>query len=180
MASGSLTGNSGRLADLDSPVAFRGRECLYIVALRREEVCPRRMRRQRRMAKSPDELMLVLPGLVAWIKGKPLAAISRRRSEATRTRARRPSRSAHGRENWSAASSRGASRSLWVWCRTSSKKPIPLTSRKDLSRQLVECLGAAVRKGYDLPEKVCFASNNPAVLSRVQIHELWTQREVLG
>jgi hypothetical protein len=56
----------------------------------------------------------------------------------------------------------------------------PFEMQEGLSRHLVESLGAAVRKGYDSPEKVFFAGDHPAVLSRVQLHELWTQQNASG
>jgi hypothetical protein len=55
----------------------------------------------------------------------------------------------------------------------------PFDEQEELSRQLVECLGTAVRKGFDSPEKVFFASENPGILSRVQVHQRWDQQHAL-
>jgi hypothetical protein len=52
----------------------------------------------------------------------------------------------------------------------------PFDTQEDLGRQLVECLGTAVRKGYDAPEKVFFAADNPTILSRVQMHRSWADQ----
>src|SRR5262249_32827044 len=56
----------------------------------------------------------------------------------------------------------------------------PFDTPEDLSRQLIECLGTAMRRGYDTPEKVFFAGDHLAVVSRVLAHELWAQQSVLA
>jgi hypothetical protein len=48
----------------------------------------------------------------------------------------------------------------------------PYDQQKELDRQVIECLGPAVRKGYNTPAKVLLSSENPSILSRVQIHQL--------
>src|SRR5690606_3672060 len=55
------------------------------------------------------------------------------------------------------------------------KRVDPFEQQQDLSSELVEVLGTAVRKGFDLPEIVHFASENPQILSRVQIHAAWVE-----
>ncbi len=52
----------------------------------------------------------------------------------------------------------------------------PYDSQEGLSHQLIECLGTAVRKGYDAPEKVFFAGDHAAVRCRVQVYWLWAQQ----
>jgi len=51
----------------------------------------------------------------------------------------------------------------------------PFDKQDELDQQLIECLGPAVRKGYDTPAKVMLSSENPAILSRVLIHRLAAQ-----
>lgn len=48
----------------------------------------------------------------------------------------------------------------------------PFGQQEELDRQVIECLGPAVRKGYDTPAKVFLSSNTTALLSRVQLHAL--------
>lgn len=56
----------------------------------------------------------------------------------------------------------------------------PFDKQEDLSRSPIECLGTAVRKGFDMPEKVFFAGHHPDVASRVQMHKLWAQQHLVG
>jgi hypothetical protein len=46
----------------------------------------------------------------------------------------------------------------------------------DLLTDNVTHLSAAVRKGYDTPDKLAFANQNPSILSRVQVHMAWDRR----
>jgi superfamily II DNA/RNA helicase len=52
----------------------------------------------------------------------------------------------------------------------------PFDAQDELDRQLVESLGPAVRKGFDTSEKLLFAGDHPAILSRVQMHTLFATR----
>jgi hypothetical protein len=56
----------------------------------------------------------------------------------------------------------------------------PFDQQEGLSRQLVECLSSAVRKGFDVPEKIAFSSDNPRILSRVQVHQAWAERHAIS
>jgi hypothetical protein len=47
----------------------------------------------------------------------------------------------------------------------------------DIDMNLIETLAAAVRKGYDSPEKLAFASQHRSILSRVQMHAAFATRE---
>jgi hypothetical protein len=125
------------------------------------------------------ELTLILPGLLAWIRGKPLAAIEKELGgdpdAASLTRQVCP----QARELVGSVIPRGFSFVMGLVSHVIEEAD-PFDTQEDLSRQLVECLGTAVRKGYDAPEKVFFAGDHPVVLSRVQIHELWAQQNVIG
>ena len=49
-----------------------------------------------------------------------------------------------------------------------------LTSDDDPeASQVVQSLAAAVRRGFDSPEKLAFANRNPQVLGRVELHRLY-------
>jgi hypothetical protein len=43
-------------------------------------------------------------------------------------------------------------------------------AHSDIDMHLIETLAAAVRKGYDSPEKLAYASLHKSILSRVQMH----------
>lgn len=52
----------------------------------------------------------------------------------------------------------------------------PFDQQDDLDRQLVECLGTAVRRGLDDVQMLFFTSEKRELLCRVQIHEAWKHR----
>jgi hypothetical protein len=52
----------------------------------------------------------------------------------------------------------------------------PFGVQDDLIPNVVECLGTAIRRGFDSPELLAFATENSSVLSRVRIHIMWNER----
>jgi hypothetical protein len=121
------------------------------------------------------ELALILPGLLAWIAGKPLAAIEKELGGDPDAGSLSKQVCPRARELVGSVIPRGFSFVMGLVSHVI-KEADPFDAQQDLSRQLVECLGTAVRKGYDAPEKVSFAGSNPAVLSRVRMHELWAEK----
>ena len=53
----------------------------------------------------------------------------------------------------------------------------PFDTQEELSRELVESLGTAVRLGYDSVEKLNFSTQNANLLGRVQAHRAWAAQE---
>ena len=51
----------------------------------------------------------------------------------------------------------------------------PYENQEDLSPDVVEALSSALRLGYDSPEKLAFSFANPELLSRVGIHQAYSQ-----
>ncbi|EPV3841550.1 MULTISPECIES: DEAD/DEAH box helicase [Morganellaceae] len=51
----------------------------------------------------------------------------------------------------------------------------PYDSQNSLSHEVVEALSTAIRLGYDSPEKLAFSIANPAILSRVGVHQAFIQ-----
>ncbi|HEO9032046.1 TPA: DEAD/DEAH box helicase [Serratia marcescens] len=51
----------------------------------------------------------------------------------------------------------------------------PYDSQESLSPEVVEALSTAIRLGYDTPEKLAFSIANPAILSRVGVHQAFIQ-----
>lgn len=117
-----------------------------------------------------DELTRILPGLLGWVKGKPLAHIEKELGGDPLAKQVCP----RSRELVGSVIPRGFSFVMGLVSHVV-KEVNPFDTQEDLSLQLIECLGTAVRKGYDEPEKVLFASMNRAVLSRVRMHELWAE-----
>jgi len=122
---------------------------------------------------------LILPGLRAWIAGKPLAAIEKELGGDPDTGSLTKQVCPRARELVGSVIPRGLSFIMGLVSHVLEQVD-PLDTQENLSRQLVECLGTAVQKGYDSPEKVFFAGDNPTVLSRVQLHELWAQQYIIG
>lgn len=117
-------------------------------------------------------LQAVLPGLVAWVGGLPLARIeeilggnpqSEKDSERICPRAR---------ELVSSVIPRGFSFLMSLVSHVVAEVD-PFDLQTDLDLNLVECLGTAVRKGYDSAGMVQYAGDHPEVLCRVQMHEHW-------
>lgn len=53
---------------------------------------------------------------------------------------------------------------------------VPIDERDDIDRQLIECMGTLLRKGYLSPEMMFFAIDRKDLLSRVQVHKAWRTR----
>ena len=130
--------------------------------------------RKRDTELSAEELRLILPGLLAWISGAPFCEIERAlggnpdsASDAEKTCPR-------ARELVSSVVSRGLSFIMGLVSHIVEEED-PFDKQDELDQQLIECLGPAVRKGYDTPAKVMLSSENPAILSRVLIHRLAAQ-----
>jgi superfamily II DNA/RNA helicase len=125
------------------------------------------------------ELALILAGLLAWIEGKPLAEIEKVLGGDPDSTAEAKRVCPRARELVSSVIPRGFSFIIGLVSHVVQEVD-PFGAQPGLNRQVVECLGTAVRKGYDDAEKVFFAGDHPLVLSRVQTHQLWTQRHAVG
>jgi hypothetical protein len=52
----------------------------------------------------------------------------------------------------------------------------PYEHQPTLSQQIVDGLSAAIRKGFDTPDKLFFAGQHTSILSRVQMHQDYAKR----
>lgn len=125
------------------------------------------------------ELKLIVPGLLAWIGGKNIAQIEKELGGNPDSSAPSERVCPRARELVGNVIPRGFSFIMGLISHVIEQAD-PFGAQEELSRQLVECLGPAVRKGFDTPEKVLFAGERPAVLSRVQMHSLWAARQALS
>ena len=123
---------------------------------------------------TPNELEAILPGLLGWIRGKPLAEIEKELGGEPNAKSDTKRACPRARELVSSVIPRGFSFVMGLVSHVVGEVD-PFSTQENLRLGVVECLGTAVRKGYDSPEKVSFAGNNPTVLSRVQMHQLWFQ-----
>ncbi|MET1257577.1 hypothetical protein [Aliikangiella maris] len=56
----------------------------------------------------------------------------------------------------------------------------PYDAQENLSPDVVDSLSSAIRLGYDTPEKLRFSLSNPSILSRVGVHQAYSQENGLN
>lgn len=125
------------------------------------------------------ELALILPGLLAWIRGKPLADIEKALSGDPDSSSPSKEVCPRARDLVGTVIPRGFSFIMGLVSHVIEQADL-FDKQEDLSRAVIESLGAAIRKGFDTPEKVQFASARPDIISRVQVHALSAQQDVLS
>ena len=113
-----------------------------------------------------------MPGVKAWISGKPIAeietALGGNPHAASDTQRVCPC----SRELVGTVIPRALSFVLSIVSYVVTELH-PFNSQEELSRELVESLGTAVRLGYDSVEKLSFATQGTNLLGRVQAHRAW-------
>lgn len=125
------------------------------------------------------ELELIMPGLLAWTEGQPLAAIERALGGDPDAAAPTKQICPRASELVGSVIPRGFSLIMGLVADVVEEAD-PFDAQEDLSRHLIECLGTAVRKGFNLPELIAFAAERPGVLSRVQVHLLWAEHDPIN
>jgi hypothetical protein len=116
----------------------------------------------------------VLPGVRAWIKGKPLVEIEKKLGGNPASSAGRLCPRA--RELVGSVIPRSLSFIMGLVSHVVLEAD-PFEQQESLEREVVEYLGTAVRKGYDTVDKVIFAGEHPDVLSRVRMHEMYDEED---
>ena len=115
----------------------------------------------------------VLGGVLAWIAGKPLAEIETILGGEPQSHAKTKRACPRARSLVSAVIPRGYSFVLGLIAHVV-KKVDPFKVQDDLDQQMVECMSAGLRLGYDTPEKLFFfVKDKENVLGRVQAHMMW-------
>ena len=111
----------------------------------------------------------LLPGIRAWITGKPIRQIEIELGGAPDAGSRTKRLCPRARELVGTLIPRSLSFTLGLVSKIV-KDINPFATQPALSQQTIEVLGTAVRKGYDTPEKLFYAGEHLSVLSRVQMH----------
>lgn len=124
---------------------------------------------------SASELNLILPGILAWIRGRPLSDIEVELGGEPQSTTFAKRICPRARELVGTVIPRGLSFVVGLVSHIVLEMGV-VDSRDGVDAVLVESLATAIRKGYDTPDKVLFAVQNPNVLSRVQVHRLWEQQ----
>ena len=114
----------------------------------------------------------VLGGALAWIAGKPLAEIETILGGEPQSHAKTKRVCPRARSLVSAVIPRGYSFVLGLIAHVV-KKVDPFEAQGDLDQQVVECMSAGLRLGYDTPKKLIFARGEKDALGRVQAHMMW-------
>ena len=122
-------------------------------------------------AEAIDDL---IPGIVAWLAGAPLCDIERALDGAPDSNAVTHQVCPRARELVSSIIPRGLSFIMGLVTRIV-EEVNPYDAQENLTANLVGALSAAVRLGYDSPEKLSFAFANPSILSRVGVHQKYSQ-----
>lgn len=126
----------------------------------------------------PADLTHVLKGLHAWTNGHPLCVIEDLLGGAPNAKAPTKRICPRSRALVGTVIPRGISFILGLISHVV-KDVNPFEQQEDLDKQLVECLSTAVRRGFNSTEKLFFASKNPSILSRVQVHEAWKKSNMM-
>ena len=119
-----------------------------------------------------DVLAAVEPGLLAWLSGAPLRDIEKALGGTPDANAESKRNCPRARELVGTIVPRGFSFILGLVGHIVEHVD-PFEAQPELTLDLVQMLGTAVRKGFDSPELLKYANNNPGIGSRVQIHKAW-------
>lgn len=120
-----------------------------------------------------DIMAELLPGILGWIEGRSLRDIELILGGKPDEKAYTLRVCPRARELVSSVIPRGLSFIMGVVAHIVEDLD-PFDQQDDLDRGVVEALSPAVRRGYDTPEKLSFATENKAILSRVQAHTAWS------
>ena len=121
---------------------------------------------------TPEVLTRVLPGIRAWILGQPICEIETKLGGNPDSGTPTLSVCPRARELVSNVIPRGISFILGLVSHVV-KQVNPFRAQEDVNIEVVECLGTAVRRGFDTVEKLNFAKQNEHLLSRVVMHEAY-------
>lgn len=122
-----------------------------------------------------EELDQICKALTAWVKGETLQSIELILGgkpvggSATETACPR------SRELIGNVIPRGMSFTLGLVAHVLGEV-VPLDEHEHIDRQLIECMGTLLRKGYPSAEMMFFAADRKELLSRVQVHRAWSSR----
>jgi superfamily II DNA/RNA helicase len=114
----------------------------------------------------------LIPGVRAWLEGKPLVEIEMKLGGSPKSEKGR--HCPRARELVGTVIPRSLSFVMGLVSHVVLEAD-PFEQQESLEREVVEYLGTAVRKGYDTVDKVIFAGEHPDILSRVRMHAMYDQ-----
>lgn len=125
-------------------------------------------------ALSPDAIKELLPGVLAWLSGKPLNQIERTLGGDPQAKPECP----RARRLVTGIVPLGLTFIVGLVARTAQEIP-EVANGSATPRSVIETLPTAVRRGFDAPSKLAFAEEKKRLLSRVQFHRAF-EAEVGG
>lgn len=121
-----------------------------------------------------DALIRLKPGIMGWIQGQPMREIEIMLGGSPDSGNDSLRVCPRARELVSTVIPRGFSFVMGLVSHVVDDVD-PFDEQKELSREVVESLGTAVRRGFDTPEKLNFAKENEHLLSRVLMHNTFSK-----
>jgi len=121
---------------------------------------------------TPEVLNNLLPGIRAWIQGKPMCEIETQLGGNPDSESDSKKICPRSRELVCTVIPRGLSFIIGLVSHVAQNID-SFNEQNELRREVVECLGTAVRRGFDTPEKLNFARQNENLLSRVKMHDVF-------
>lgn len=116
----------------------------------------------------------LIPGIKSWISGRPLKEVELALGGSPDSNTQTKKSCPRVRELVSSVLPRGLSFIMGLITRVVTEVN-PYDAQEDLSSDVVDSLSAALRLGYDTPEKLSFSFSNPGILSRVGAHQAYLQ-----
>ncbi|KCZ93529.1 DEAD/DEAH box helicase [Hyphomonas johnsonii] len=122
-----------------------------------------------------DDLDMLQEALIAWVDGKPLREIEIIFGGSPDDKSETKKTCPRARELAGTIVQRGISFAIGLIAHMVEDVD-PFGQQETLDRQLIDCLGTLVRKGFNEVEMLFFASDNKRLLGRVQTHAAWDNR----
>ncbi len=124
---------------------------------------------------SNEALDELLPGIISWISGQSINDIDRALEGNPDSNNATSIACPRARELIGSVLPRGLSFIMGLITRVVSEVD-PYELQEELSADVIDSLSAAVRLGYDSPEKLSFSFENPGILSRVGAHRQYSMQ----
>jgi len=121
----------------------------------------------------------LIPGINSWISGLPLREVELSLGGDPDSNSQTKKSCPRVRELVGSVLPRGLSFIMGLITRVVTEND-PYDTQENLSPDVVESLSTAIRLGYDTPEKLNFSFSNPSILSRVGVHQAYSQENGLS
>jgi hypothetical protein len=121
----------------------------------------------------------LIPGINSWISGMPLREVELALGGDPDSNSQTKKSCPRMRELVGSVLPRGLTFIMGLITRVVTEID-PYDTQENLSSDVVDSLSTAIRLGYDTPEKLNFSFSNPSILSRVGVHQAYSQENGLS